>query len=130
MRKDPKPIILILVAASMVTFGGPTAAQPPGGESGPAVHPRGCVYFQEPNFQGDRGQILEIEDRDRLGNRWDDRISSVRCASSCRLIAYERLDYRGEMQLFTGSVPEIGDDWNDKISSMRVTCRRQAPSDS
>jgi len=130
MRIEQKPTLLTLVAASMIAFGGPTAAQSSGDEAGPPVHPRGCVFYQEANFQGDRGQILEMEDRDVLGDRWDDRISSVRCASSCRLFAYERLDYRGERQLFTGSVPSIGEGWDDKISSMRVTCRRQAPSDS
>ena len=130
MKNNQKPTVLMLVAASLIAFGGPTAAQPAGDDQGPAVHPRGCVFFQEANFQGDRDQILEMEDRDVLGDRWDDRISSVRCASSCRLFAYERLDYRGERQLFTGSVPTIGEGWDDKISSMRVTCRRQAPSDS
>ena len=95
MRIEQKPTLLTLVAASMIAFGGPTAAQSSGDEAGPPVHPRGCVFYQEANFQGDRGQILEMEDRDVLGDRWDDRISSVRCASSCRLFAYERLDYRG-----------------------------------
>ena len=47
------------------------------------------------------------------------------CASSCRLLAYDRSFYGGERHDFSGTVQNLGAEWDDKISSMVVSCRRR-----
>jgi hypothetical protein len=50
----------------------------------------------------------------------------VQCASSCQLLAYDRSFYEGERHDFSGTVPNLGAEWDDKISSMVVSCRRRS----
>ena len=121
-----RPKATMFAAATIASLVSPSPALPQDSMSDtPNVHPRGCVYFQQSGFAGDRALILEHEDRDLLGERWDNQISSVQCASSCQLLAYDRSFYEGERHDFSGTVANLDADWDDKISSMVVICRRR-----
>ena len=120
------PKAALLAAATIASLAGPSPALTQESWSDtPDVHPRGCVYFQQADFAGEHASIVEHEDRDLLGQRWDNQISSVQCASSCRLLAYDQSYYEGERHELSGTVANLGAEWDDKISSMAVSCRRR-----
>lgn len=57
------------------------------------------------------------------GRFWNDRISSVRIDDSgCFLEVYEHNDRTGAKGTFEGSVPYVGDEWNDRISHAECAC--------
>ena len=124
MLNTLRPALMLLAATTTLAAVGPaTATISPDTTGTPRVHPRGCVYFQQADFQGARGLIMEHEDLDLLGRRWDNQISSIHCAASCRLNAWDEDHYDGETTRLSGSVRALGDEWNDRISSMAVRCR-------
>lgn len=102
------------------------------GQSGPAIAGpeigfRGCAYFEDANFQGRRADVTEGTYVEWIGPQWNDRISSIACASGCRLIGYENINYGGSRRNFTGAVAEVGTAWNEKISSLRAVCLAESP---
>lgn len=89
---------------------------------GPEIGFRGCAYFENAGFAGRRGDVREGANVEWIGRAWDNRISSVACASGCRLIGYEHVNYGGARRNFTGAVADAGAGWDDKISALRVAC--------
>ncbi|MFG1795826.1 peptidase inhibitor family I36 protein [Nocardia sp. NPDC049149] len=68
---------------------------------------------------------LEQEsDPDKVG---DDTISSVKVASGYQVTVYTDADFQGQSTTFTTDTAYIGDDLNDKISSLQVTRTSPAP---
>ena len=53
----------------------------------------------------------------KVGN---DIISSMKVDPGCQCLAYIDENYRGAYRVFTGDVPYVGNDFNDKISSLQV----------
>lgn len=90
--------------------------------AGPEIGFRGCAYFEDANFQGRRADITEGTYVEWIGPAWNDRISSIACASGCRLIGYENINYGGSRRNFTGAVADVGTAWNEKISALRTVC--------
>jgi hypothetical protein len=89
---------------------------------GPEIGFRGCAYFENAGFAGRRADVREGASVEWIGAAWNDRISSVACASGCRLIGYEHINYGGTRRNFSGAVAEAGAGWDDKISALRVVC--------
>ncbi len=83
---------------------------------------RSCTYYADANFSGRRGRIREEEDGRRVAEGWNDQISSLSCDPGCSLQAFEHVNHGGATQAFTGQVGFVGPRWNDRISSMRISC--------
>ncbi|MDQ8757827.1 peptidase inhibitor family I36 protein [Sphingosinicella sp. LHD-64] len=94
---------------------------------GPEIGFRGCAYFADAGFAGQRADVQDGASVEWLGRAWDNRISSVACASGCRLIGYENINYGGARRNFTGAVADAGAGWNDRVSALRVVCAAAAP---
>lgn len=99
----------------------PRVAEPPG----PEIGYRGCAYFENAGFAGRRGDVRAGATAEWVGAVWNERISSVACASGCRLIGYEHINYGGARRNFTGAVADAGA-WSDRISALRVVCAADA----
>ena len=84
---------------------------------------RFCAYYEDVNFGGKRGWLLQATESAYVGKKWNDRISSISCSPGCTLIAYEHQGFQGETREFPGSTPFVGADWNDRISSLRIRCQ-------
>lgn len=89
---------------------------------GPEIGFRGCAYFEDAGFAGRRGDMREGASAEWVGAAWDNRISSVACASNCRMIGYADTNYGGGRRNFTGAVADVGVGWNDRVSALRVIC--------
>lgn len=83
---------------------------------------RGCTYFLDANWAGSSETVEDGDALAWIGDRWNDRISSIDCDPRCELIAYEHIDYGGARQSYRGRVAYVGPQWNDRISSLRVDC--------
>jgi len=96
----------------------PPAPQPP---QAPPVQFRGCVYYQDANWQGKWRSIPGGTRRLSVGPGWNDLISSFSCNPACRVIAFTD-DFKGQRGDFA-TTAYVGDPWNDKISSMIAVCQ-------
>ena len=75
--------------------------------------------YEHANFQG-RHQRLCGDHDFTSGSNWNKMISSLRVESQeCGLILYDR-SYDGKFKMFNGNVPYVGNEWNDKTSSIQI----------
>ena len=88
---------------------------------------RVCVY-QHVGFKG-KSQCFDAgEDLENLGSiGWNDGISSIRTFGRVRVALFEDSDYQGRRLVIDGDVADLTqqrsdgrDNWNDRISSLRV----------
>ena len=93
----------------------------------PAVSYRGCAAFVETGYRGRRTDVAADSAIEWLGRAGDNRISSVACASGCRLLAYEHINFGGARRSFGGATADVGAAWNDRISAVRAICAGDAP---
>ena len=111
---------IVLFASSFVAGLGVDAVA---GQSRAHDPARGCTYYWDADFRGESATVADGGDVPWIGDRWNDRISSVRCAPQCALTAFEHIDHGGATTSFSGENRFVGPHWNDRISSLRVTCR-------
>jgi len=104
---------------------GSLAQSPEPSVPGPEIAFRGCAYFENAGFAGRRADMRAGESAEWVGAAWDNRISSVACASNCRMIGYADTDYGGGRRNFTGAVADVGTAWNDRVSAARVVCTEE-----
>lgn len=82
---------------------------------------RSCSFYADRNFEGASAVLAEGEDGSWVGDRWNDRISSIRCRAGCAAEVFRDIHYDGGSRFFTETA-EL-DFWMDNaISSARVTC--------
>ena len=112
--------LLALAAPSAM----PAGAAEPAAKAGSG---RGCHYYSEAGFQGQRAEITDGSSLS-LGADWSDKISSMTCHPLCTLTAYDGENQTGAKKNFTGDLRSIPAAWDDKISSMAVSCRRRVRS--
>jgi hypothetical protein len=95
-----------------------------------AVPANSCIGYENPNFKGKSftfkapktgtktfnlsGDMLKP---DNTGN-----ISSLRCAASCVMDVWEKLDQAGVAAEFSGEARSLGKDWNGRIRSAEIGC--------
>lgn len=82
-----------------------------------------CEIFEHRNFSGGSIAIERNQSLPRLGSL-NDRVSSIRVASQCLLVAYADEDYRGITTTFgQGEHASLPAGWDDEISSLHCNCR-------
>jgi uncharacterized protein YraI len=76
-------------------------------------------FYEHANYAGSSFCALEGQANARLGQTWNDKISSIRVEGGAQLTVCEHWDYQGSCQVYRGNVAFVGN--NDTISSYRVT---------
>jgi hypothetical protein len=81
-----------------------------------------CVLYEHNNY---RGRALPMRPNQavsfRNGQFWNDRVSSIRVARGCTLMAYQHARMRGNEREFDRDDHNIGN-WSDGISSAECYC--------
>jgi hypothetical protein len=94
---------------------------------------RHCVVYEHRDFSGASLQIGDRPVSFGTGTEgistwnsvagWNDRISSMKFPQGCQMITWEHEFGRGRSRVWTlGNVRYVGDDWNDRISSVECRC--------
>jgi hypothetical protein len=78
--------------------------------------------FEHINHGGEVKHISSGDNVSYVGDLWNDKISSVIVEPGCALNVWEHADYRGKNKTYGGSLPFVGEDFNDIISSYTCTC--------
>jgi hypothetical protein len=96
----------------------------------------GALVYADANYQGDL-LPLSVEDYffpnqplnfkrffpSLTPNGWNDRISSIKVAPQCTLSAYQDINYAPFPPIvYTANTSNVGSAYNDKFSSMYVSC--------
>ena len=100
------------------------------------------TFYEDDGYRGN--QMRANRDMHDVGRHWNDRISSAHCESrggwnnggwqdgwggggrwngngrGCEAIVYRDSHFRGEPRRLSSDTPWVGDQWNDRISSIRV----------
>ncbi len=78
-----------------------------------------CFYTDE-NYRGDSFCVNAGENQRNVGERFNDRISSIRIIGRTEVTVYEDENFGGPSQTFSQDVPNLRD-WNDRITSFQVS---------
>jgi hypothetical protein len=104
-------VLAILIAAE-------ATAQPRWGR--PSVPRDGACFYRDKNYQGDYFCTEAGRDIPVLPNGMNDEITSIRTFGNVQVTIYQDGMFRGRSTELKRDVRNVGDDWNDRISSMRV----------
>jgi hypothetical protein len=87
---------------------------------GRADMPReGACFFKDTEFRGESFCVPRGGSYPSLPPGFNDQITSIRVRGANVLI-FADVDYRGESSRLESDVDNVGDSWNDRISSIRV----------
>ena len=83
-----------------------------------------CTVYEHNDFRGWSHRISSRRPTSWVGNRYNDRISSVQVSRGCSLRVYEHRDFKGRSHTFRrGRHDNMPRGWNDRISSAKCRCR-------
>ena len=71
------------------------------------------------DYRGEQFCVNSNESQRNLGERYNDRISSIRIFGRAQVTVYENENFNGSRQTFRQNVPNLRD-WNDRITSIEV----------
>jgi len=80
----------------------------------------GACFYLDADYRGETFCVNSDESQRNLGERYNDRISSIRIFGSAEVTVYEDESFNGSRQTFRQDAPNLRD-WNDKITSFQVT---------
>jgi hypothetical protein len=83
----------------------------------------GACFYEDADYQGDRFCASAGENRTNVGDRWNDRISSIRIYGGATVTVFQDEDFKRGSQTFRQDVPNL-QSWNDRITSYRVEGRQ------
>lgn len=81
-----------------------------------------ATMYEHWHFEGEAKRVEAGAYVSFIGNLWNDVVSSVQVRSGCVLNVFEHADFAGAQNSFQGSVPFVGEWWNDKISAYTCDC--------
>jgi hypothetical protein len=84
----------------------------------------GVCFYTDANYRGERFCFASNESVQSVGDRYNDRISSIRVFGSAEVTVYTDSNFNGSRQTITQDTPRLGD-WGDRITSFQITSRRQ-----
>src|SRR4051794_23361394 len=115
-----RPVMMMAsVLGAMTILPAVTAsAQPRWGR--PSTPRDGACFYRDKNYNGDYFCTDAGHDIAVLPNGMNDQITSIRTFGNVQVTIYADGRFRGKSTELRGDVRNVGDDWNDKISSMRV----------
>lgn len=80
-----------------------------------------CTAYMEPNFKGPSWGLGT--NKNVANSKISNKISAFKMVSGCRIIAYSEPNFRGPSVTFVRSVPYVGKQWDNVISSYRCICQ-------
>jgi hypothetical protein len=96
------------------------------GGRGRGNEPRnGVCFYRDANYRGERFCVNSDESLGNIGERYNDRISSIRIFGRAEVTVYENEGFNGSRQTFSRDMPNLGN-WSDRITSFQVTGGRQS----
>jgi hypothetical protein len=104
-------VVTLLSAASV-------GAQPRWGR--PSLPRDGACFYRDVNYRGDYFCTDAGHDIAVLPNGMNDEITSIRTFGNVEVTIYKEGLFHGRSTDLRGDVRNVGDDWNDRISSVRV----------
>jgi hypothetical protein len=111
-----------LVGALTLTGLFSAAAEAQGGREQGGPRRFDCLAYLHRDFAGPAITQNAGRGWSYVGGSWNDKISSLRMRSGCRVVAYQHRDYQGDSTVFRGDHRYVGDLWNDQISSWKCSC--------
>jgi Beta/Gamma crystallin len=93
-------------------------AQPRWGR--PSLPRDGACFYRDKNFHGDYFCTDAGQDVAVMPNGMNDQITSIRTFGNVQVTIYKDGRFRGRSSELRGDVRNVGDEWNDGISSIRV----------
>ena len=100
-------------------YGGQSAGRYRGRSSGNEPRNGACFYLDE-EYRGESFCVNSDESQQNLGERYNDRVSSIRIFGGAELTVYDDENFNGSRQTFRQNVPKLRD-WSDRITSLQVT---------
>jgi len=85
----------------------------------PSVPRDGACFYRDQNFEGEYFCTTAGQDIASLRGM-DDQITSIRVFGNVQVTLFREDGFRGRSAALQGDVRNVGDDWNDKISSISV----------
>ena len=80
----------------------------------------GVCFYLDADYRGEQFCVSSDESQRNIGERYNDRISSIRIFGRAQVTVYQDENFNGSRQTFSQDVPNLRD-WNDRISSFQVT---------
>src|SRR5262249_30794504 len=124
MRSVVKKSVFLSAALLAALCSDADAQEALGTNGGPDVPFRGCILFEHANFEGHKFTIRGNYNLSYIGDRWNDKVSSIACNPYCEVTVFEHRDFKGASRKFGANIQNVGGGWNDRISSARVRCSR------
>jgi hypothetical protein len=91
------------------------------GGRGRGPEPRnGVCFYRDADYRGERFCVSSDESLGNVGERYNDRISSIRIFGRAEVTVYENEGFRGARRTFIRDMPNLGN-WSDRVTSFRVT---------
>ena len=81
-----------------------------------------CKLFEHENYDGHKIKIHKNQKLNYVGNRANDKISSVKVPSGCKLVTFIDANFEGGKKVFKSDTEFVGRQWNDQISSAKCKC--------
>ena len=113
-----RPVMIAMFGMMTVLSAVSASAQPRWGR--PSTPRDGACFYRDKNYSGDYFCTDAGHDISVLPNGMNDQITSIRTFGNVQVTIYADGRFRGKSTELRGDVRNVGDDWNDKISSMRV----------
>jgi hypothetical protein len=80
-----------------------------------------CTAYEHANY---KGWSFGVGTNKSVGNsKLNNVITSIKVVSGCSFVAYSENNFRGPSITFKKSVPYVGKQWDNAISSYRCVCR-------
>ena len=84
-----------------------------------SILPRACaILYEHYNYEG-----WAMNSGDHFPSDRNDEVTSIRVTYGCTIIIYEHDNYDGQRRTITSDTPNLGSDWNDRLSSYTCSCR-------
>jgi len=104
--------------------GGAYGAGAYNGDWGSSSTPRnGACFYEDHNYEGQHFCANRGTNRSQVPSAVNDQISSIRLYGDTEVTIYKDANYRGQSRVLTSNTRSFPDDWNDQISSFKVTER-------
>jgi hypothetical protein len=111
-------------------FGGGSSDRGNGGWGGPfdrgngpsnrSNEPRnGACFYMDEDYRGDSFCVNSGEQLRNVGDRFNDRISSIRVFGRARVTVYENENFSGASRSYNHDIPNLGN-FNDKTTSLEI----------
>ena len=114
-----------LIALSLSQMLSPRLEAQSGGLWNDNNRPReGVCFYTDMNYRGENFCVSGNESLQSVGDRYNDKISSIRIFGRAVVTVYENGNFNGSRRTISQDVPTLGT-WSDRITSFQVVGERQ-----